>query len=263
MWFRRPEPRPFAVAFGVLVGLAGFLATPRPWPTDPVLSIAVGACVGVLAWAAVEQKPDAVDQVVEARAHWLLAGFGVLLAVGVFGPGVFGGPTPDEGTSIRLLVFALATIVVTEFGSRHRGALLRERGQVQASVTAVESRLQEIALSVGASAGFAGVFSLATGDLLSTGTVVGAVIGTTIGSVLTSRQEYELVALDDYLLLQQTSGRGATAVPWRRLRDVTVDGDTLRVARGLPWPVVYTVDLSEVDDRRAVLEAFRSYPYLH
>lgn len=263
MRLRRPEPRPFALSLGGLVGLAGFLTTPRPWPTDPVLGLAVGACVGVLAWAAVEQVPDALDRAVEARAHWLLGSLGLLPAAVTLGPVLLDGRAPHQATAIRALVFAVAALVAASVGNAHRGTLLLRREQVDARVTAVESRRRMAVLRVVAAIVPLYVLSLAIGDTFSAGSVVGSIVGILIGTAFTGTGEYELVALDDHLLFRQGDGRGATAVPWRRLRNVTVDGDTLRIARGLPYPTVYTVDLSEVEDRRGVLEAFRSYPTLH
>ncbi|NHN57876.1 MULTISPECIES: hypothetical protein [Halorussus] len=263
MRLRRPDTRPFALSLGALVGLAGFLATPGPWPSDPVLSLGLGACVAVVAWAAVEQVPDALDRVAEARAHWALAGLGLLPAVGVFGPALFGGATPADGTSIRALVFALAGFGAGAVGSAHRGMLLLKREQVRGEVAAVESRRRAVALRIGACVATLSLLSLATDGALSAGTVVGSVIGAVISTAFTGTEEYELVALDDHLLIHQGNGWGATAIRWRRLREVSVEGDTLRVARGLPYPCIYTADLSEAADRRAVLDAFRSYPFLH
>ncbi|WP_115862719.1 hypothetical protein [Halorussus litoreus] len=254
--------RPFSLSLGGLVGLAGFLTTPRPWPTEPALSLAVGTFVVVLAWAAVEQVPDALDRAVEARAHWLVGGFGVLPAVAVLAP-VLGGRTPDEATAIRALVFAAAAVITVVAGTAHYGALLLRREQIDARITAVESRWRMVVLRVAASIAPLYVLSLAVGDVFSTGSAVGSLLGILIGTALTGTDEYELVALDDHLLFRQGDSRGAAAVPWRRLRSVTVDGDTLRVVRGLPYPTVYVADLSGVEDRQAVLEAFRSYPALH
>lgn len=262
MRLRRPEPRPFTVALGVLVGLAGYLATPPPWPTDPVLSLGVGGCVALVVWVVLEQAPDAVDRAVEARAYWLVAGLGVLVGV-VFGSTPFGGPTPDDGTRLRVVFFALGALVVTSVGRDHRGRLLLEREEVRARVTATESRLREVAFSLVGVATGAYVFSLVIGSSVPAAAAIGSLIGVAIGSVFTDTTEYRLVALDDHLLFRRGTRGGTTAVPWRRVRDVSVDGDTLRIARGLPYPMVYEADLSAVEDRRAVLRAFRSYPTLH
>jgi hypothetical protein len=261
--FRHPELRSLPVALGALVGIAGVLATPAPWPTDPVTSLVTGTYVGILAWAAVEQVPDAVDRAVDAGVHRLAGGLGLLGVVGVLGSGLLGGSAPDEGAVIRLLAFAAALVLVTSIADNRRGTLVREREQVRATVTAVQPRPYRVALSVTATVLVAGALSVATGTFFSVGTVVGGVVGSTVGAVLTGREEYELLALDDHLLVRQVGDTGGTPVRWRRLRDVSVEDDRLRIARGLPWPAVYVVDLSEVEDRRAVLGAFRSYPYLH
>ncbi len=261
--FRHPELRSLPVALGALVGIAGVLATPAPWPTDPVTSLVTGTYVGILAWTVVEQVPDAVDRAVDAGVHRLAGGLGLLGVVGLLGAGLLGGSPPDEGAVIRLLVFATALILVTSMADNRRGTLVREREQVRATVTAVQLRRYRVALSVAATVVVGSALSLTTGEFLAVGTVAGGVVGSTVGVVLTGREEYELLALDDHLLVRQVGDTGGTAVRWERLRDVSVEGDRLRVARGLPWPTVYAVDLSAVEDRRAVLGAFRSYPYLH
>ena len=261
--FRHPELRSLPVALGALVGIAGVLWTPAPWPTDRVASLVTGTYVGILAWAAVEQVPDAVDRAVDAGGHRLAGGLGLLGVGGVLASGLLGESALGEGAAIRLLAFAAAVLVVTSIADTRRGTLVREREQVRATVTAVQPRPYRVALSVAATVLVAGALSVATGTFFSAGTVVGGVVGSTVGAVLTGREEYELLALDDHLLVRQAGGRDGVAIRWRRLRDVSVEDDRLRVARGLPWPTVYVVDLSDVDDRRAVLGAFRSYPYLH
>ncbi|WP_135851840.1 hypothetical protein [Halorussus salinus] len=263
MQLRRPERRHFPLSVGLLVGLAGFLATPAPWPTDPVLGIGLGALVSGLVWVALEQVPDALDRAVEARAYWLVGVVGLLAVAGVAAPTLFGGATPDDGKSLRLLVFIVGTAVVVTLGTSHRGELLLERQRVRASVTAVEPRRWEFGLGVVSSAAVLSVLGLVMGDSFSVGSFVGTLLGITIGNAFTGTTDRELVALDDHLLIRQTGNRGGTAIPWRRLRDVTVEEDTLRVKRGLPYPTVYVADLSAVEDRRALLGAFRSYPYLH
>lgn len=263
MQLRRPERRHFPLSLGILAGLAGFLATPAPWPTDPVFGIGLGALVAALVWTALEQVPDALDRAVEARAYWLVGVVGLLGAAGVAAPTVFAGGTPSDGKSLRLLVFVVGTVVVVELGNSHRGELLLERQHVQASVTAVELRRWEFGLGVVSSTVVFSVLGLLMGDSFAVTSLVGTVIGVTIGNAFTGTTEYELVALDDHLLIRQTGNEGGTAIPWRRLRDVTVEDDTLRVKRGLPYPTVYVADLSEVEDRRGLLGAFRSYPYLH
>lgn len=261
MWLRRPHLRHFALSLGGLVGLAGFLATPPPWPTHPILGLGVGACVTALVWTLLEQRPDALDRAVEARVYHTFSGLGVLLVAAVLGPRILGGPVLDEGTAFRVLVFALATGVVAGIGNGHRGTLLREREPVRAEISCVESTLHAIALAIVGTVVFVGIFSLGMGRPVSPWVVGGGAIGGTIGSVFTEKQEYDLVALDDHLLVQHESVGVTSVIPWSRVWSVTVEGDTLRVVRGLPQPAVYTADLSAVEDRRAVLDAFGVAPY--
>ncbi|NEU57459.1 hypothetical protein [Halorussus sp. MSC15.2] len=263
MRLRRPEPRHVPLSLGLLAGFAGFLATPGPWPTDPVLGIGLGACVTVVVWAALEQRPDALDRAVEARAQWVLAGLGLLPAAAVFGPPLFGAPTPPEGTSVRVLVFTFAVFVVAAMGEQHRGMLLLGRGQVRGRVVAVKSKWRQFALGIAVATVTLFVISHTIAGSFSIWSLVGTVVGMLIGNGLTGTEEYELVALDDHLLVRQRGGWGATAIPWRRLGDVTVEGATLRIARGPPYFSVYTADLSSVSDRRAAVEAFRTYPSVH
>lgn len=263
MSLRRPESRSFSISLGALVAFVGLLVRPSPWPTDLWPSLAVTVCIGVLGWAAFEQILGALDWIVLSRLHWPASILGAIAVVGIYSPLVRGGPPLDSGLGIRFVFVVLAIFVVAVAGEGRRGALLLERERVRAEVTAVGSRRQELALAAAISVTVLLSLSLLTDGNVSMGTVVGGAIGTTIGSAFHGRDNYTLVALDDYLLIQRADSSAGAILPWRRLRDVSVDGDTLRVARGLPFPVVYTVDLSNVNDRHAVLEAFRSYPYLH
>ncbi|GAA0223222.1 hypothetical protein [Haladaptatus pallidirubidus] len=221
----------------------------------------IGFLVALLGWIAAEQVPDRLDWTVVSRFHWLLTLAGILPFVGIFGATVLAEYTPSDEIVMYSVIFALVAIVGTACGSR-RSAKIQHRTQtIHAAVSATKLRRYYIPLTLVPSVVGIGLVHLALSGGLSDGTFVGQIIGTfigmTIGYSVFDDRTVTLTILDDSFLVGTDGIVADSAVPWRRVRDVSVEGNTLRVARSLPWPMVYEVNLSEVPNRDSVLEAFR------
>ncbi|WP_423743610.1 hypothetical protein V5735_11270 (plasmid) [Haladaptatus sp. SPP-AMP-3] len=262
MQLRPPRFRPFSVALGLFVGTAVAAALPWLWSDAPANEIEIGLLVTLLGWTAAEQFRDELDRAVCSRLHRSLAVAGVLPFAGVFLAEVFTDYDPTAGIILRLSVFAVVALVATSLGSSRHAEILYQTRSVRANVIGTKSRLYELPLTLVSSAIGIAVVKLILGEFVTVEflsvTLVGTLIGTTIGSLLTGNQEVGLVALDDGLLVRPNKESGGSLVPWRRIRDVRIDGDTLRVTRGLPWPMVYEADLSSAIHPEAAPEAFRS-----
>ncbi|MFH5800203.1 hypothetical protein [Haladaptatus sp. CMAA 1911] len=262
MQLRPPRFRPFSIALGFFLGSAVAVSLPWLWPDAPANEIEIGLLVTLLGWTAAEQFRDELDRAVSSRLRWSFAIVGVSPLVGALLADTYSDYEPTTGLLIRLSVFAVVALVTTAFASGRYAEILYQTRSVRADVAATKSRLYELPHALVASVIGVLVLRLILGkfvtvQLVSTA-LVGTLIGTTIGSLLTGKQEIELVALDDGLLIRPDSQVGGSLVPWRRIRDVRIDGDTLRVTRGLPWPMVYTADLSSAIHPDTAPEAFRS-----
>ncbi len=262
MQLRPPRFRPFSIALGLFLGSAVAVALPWLWPDAPANEIEIGLLVTLLGWVAAEQFRAELDRAVSSRLRWSLAVVGVLPLVGALLVDSVTEYDPTTGLLIRLSVFAAAALVATAFASNRYAEILYQTRSVRANVIGTKSRLYELPHALVASVIGVVVLRLILGEFITvqlvTTTLVGTLIGTTIGSLLTGDQEVELVALDDGLLVRPDGQVGGSLVPWRRIRDVRLDGDTLRVTRGLPWPMVYTADLSSAIHPDTAPEAFRS-----
>lgn len=258
---RLPTLQPFSVAFGCFAGTCVVLAVPWLWSTSLARGVQYGLLVALLAWVALEQIPDAVNRAVLARLHWWLALVGSLPAVGLLGAGYFGEHAPGDALLFRALVVALVGLVSANLGAGRRAAVYHRTRTVHANVRAVKSRRYEIAASLVSGVVTWGVLRLAFGNAISTASLVGGTVGTVIGAsigiAIIDDRAVELVALDDGLVVRPENHSGGSLVPWRRLRRVTRDGDTLRVVRRFPWPMVYEADLSDVLSRDEIFETFR------
>jgi hypothetical protein len=262
MQLRPPRFRPFSISLGLFLGSAVAVALPWLWLDVPANEIEIGLLVTLLGWAAAEQFRDELDCAVSSRLRWSLAVVGVLPFVGALVPYARTDYDPTTGLLLRLSVLAAVALVATAFASARYAEILYQTRSVRATVVVTKSRLYELPYALVASATGAAVVKLILGEFTTVQffsvTLVGALIGTTIGTLLVGKQEIELVALDDGLLIKPDSQVGGSLVPWRRIRDVRLDGDTLRVTRGLPWPMVYTADVSSAVHPDTAPEAFRS-----
>jgi len=262
MQLRPPRFRPFSIALGFFLGSAVAVSLPWLWPDAPANEIEIGLLVILLGWAAAEQFRAELDRALASRLRWSLAVVGVLPFVGALVAYARTDYDPTTGLLIRLSVFAVFALVATAFASARYAEILYQTRSVRANVVGTKSRLYELPLALVSSAIGVAVVKLILGEFVTVQflsvTLVGTLIGTTIGTLLVGKQEIELVALDDGLLVRPDGQVGGSLVPWRRIRDVRTDGDTLRVTRGLPWPMVYTADLSSAIHPDTAPQAFRS-----
>ncbi len=259
---RSPRFRYISISVGLFIGAAVALSLPWLWPDAPANAVEVGVLVTLLGWTAAEQFSAEIDRAVAARLYWLFAIAGVLPLAGALGARIFAGSTVSHDVLARAVLFALVSVVPVSCGSG-RYALLRLQSEpVRGNAFATKSRLYTLPLSMVYSSIALLLLQFVLHGTVSLhsliGPAIGGVIGASIGSLLTDERTVELVALDDGLIITTEGGFGASFVPWRRIRDVRRDGDTLRVARGLPWPMVYEADLSRDNRSDETVYAFQS-----
>lgn len=259
---RLPRFRSFSVALGIFVGTAAAAFRPWLWPAAPANAVEIGILVTILGWAVAEQVHEQLDHAVTARLHWSLAVVGALPLAGVLGAHFLTEYTASAGVLLRAAAFVFAGLVATSCGSGRYAEILRETRPVRGNVIAIKSKLYEVPLTLVSSAVGLTVVRFVLEGSISVDTLsfslVGMVIGTLVAMLLVGEGRIELVALDDCLLVKPERHVGGSVVQWRRIRDVDIDGDTLRVTRGLPWPMVYEADLSTAVHPETVSDAFRS-----
>ena len=253
---RIPSFDPFSASLGLFVGAWTVALVVWLWPAAPVEAAPLGVLVAVVVWAAVEQVPALVDRALSYHVHLLVAGLALVPLVAVLWAienAIVAGDlaAPAFGISITGLV---ATVAATS----RRARVICEREQVHLTLAATEPRRRRTVLTFLTMVATYAALDLVAGDLLSWGTVVGLAIGVGVGSLLVGQQSVDLVALDSGLVVRPGRQFGASLVPWSQVDRVTVDGDTLRVHRGLPWPLVYRVDLADQPDRESTVSTLRT-----
>lgn len=256
---RIPSLDPFSASFGVFVGTwAGLLVT---WlaPSRSFSALGAGVLVAVVTWAAIEQIPAFVDRALVRRLHLVVAGLAALPVV--VGRWATTRAMVASSSPVLLLAFvvALAGLAATVAGTSRRARVFRDREPVHLTLNAVESRRRRAALTFLTMVAVYTVLEFVAGDLLSLWSVVGLAGGVTVGTLLVGRQRVELVALDSGLLVTPGRQVGTSFVPWSQVTRVTVDGDAVRVHRGLPWPLVYRVDLADRSDRESAVSTLRAH----
>ncbi|SIR55257.1 hypothetical protein SAMN05421858_2780 [Haladaptatus litoreus] len=258
---RPPRLQAFSIALGVVAGTAVFLLLLWLSLISLQYALGIGLLVAFLGWIVAEQVPDQLDWAVVSRLHWLLTLAGILPFVGIFGAMVLAEYTPSDELVLYSCIFAFVAIIGTACGSRRNAKIQHRTQTIHVAVSGTKLRRYYIPLTLVPSIIGVALVHLALSGRLSVGTFVGQIIGTfigmTIGYSVSDDRTVTLTALDDCFLVGTVEKAGGTAVPWRRIRGISVEDDTLRVARGLPWPMVYEVDLSGVSNRDTVLEAFR------
>ncbi len=259
---RPPRLQAFCLSLGIVAGIAASLSL--LWVGFAPLShvLAIGFFIALVGWTVAEQVPDQLDRAVGARLHWLLVFVGALPFVGIFGAIVLSDYTPSSELVLYSSIFAFAAVIATSYGSA-RDAKIRLRTQtIHAAVSATKLRRYHIPLTLVSSVVGIALLRLALGrgafDGGFVGQIIGSLIGVAIGISLVDDRTVTLTVLDDCFLVSASEKASGSAVPWRRIRRVSIDGDTLRIALGLPWPMVYEVNLSKVSNPDSVLEAFRS-----
>jgi hypothetical protein len=259
---RLPSLRPFSVGTGLFAGVcAGLLAhhlAPGITIPDVGLAPAVGFLTLLGVWVALEQVPAVVDRLLLGRGHYALGVLALCPALAVLLVDATDVAARSEGARLQAVAVTLVGLLATAAATSQRARLLCERETVELVVEAVETQWRRLAVTAASFvvcyAGFAAVYPA----VFSVASFVGGALGLGIGSLVVGEQRVDLTVLDRGLLVGGSGRLGASRVPWSRVRHVTVDGDTLTVSRGLPWPLVYRVDLGEVEDRATVVEALRS-----
>lgn len=216
----------------------------------------VGALVAIVVWAAVEQVPGLVDRALEYPVHLLVAGLALGPIVVVLWA-VENGIVTDA-LAAPAFGIAIAGLVATVAASSRRAQVACERERPHLTLAASEPRRRRAVLTFLVMVVIYGALDLVAGTHLSLGAIVGLAVGVSVGTLLIGQQSIELVALDTGLVVRPNRQFGAGLVPWSRVGRVTVDGDTLSIHQGLPWPVVYTVDLSDRTDRETVVTTLRA-----
>lgn len=265
---RLPSLRPFSVGTGLFVGVAVGIVAHRLAPDVSVPDVGLGPSVGLgpavgflsllAVWVVLEQVPDMVDRLLLTRGHYALGVFALCPALAVLLVDATGVATLSEGARLQAVAVTLVGLLATAAATSQRARLLCEREAVELVVEAVETQWRRLAATIATFVGFyAGLAAVYPGTV-SLATFVGVAFGLGVGSLVVGEQRVDLTVLDSGLLVGGSGRLGASLVSWSRVQRVTVEGDTLTVRRGLPWPLVYRVDLNEVADRTAVVETLQS-----
>lgn len=255
---RIPSVDPFSVSLGVFLGTWAALVVAWLAPFPSIGVAGVGVFVALVTWSTVEQVPAFVDGALVHRLHLVVAGLAALpLVVSLL---LVERSAVASSSPVLLLAFAVAIAGVAAVitGTSRRARVFRDRERVHLTLTAVEPRWRRAALTLVTMLAVYTVLGVVAGDLLSLWSVVGLAGGVTLGTLVVGRQRVDLVALDSGLLVRPGRQFGTSFVPWSQVARVTVDGDTLRLHRGLPWPLVYRVDLADRPDRESAVSTLRA-----
>jgi hypothetical protein len=241
--------------FGVAcAAFVGGIVVAVPTPTL-VGGTGLPVLAGLTTWALLEQFPGRIDRLLLARGHYLAGG----LAVAFFAVALFGRTgwlrVPTSLTS-PLLALSLLAAIVAGTGSRRRAAVLRRESTLRLTVQAEKSRLYAVSKFAVSALVTVGVVNPLFGDPVVPG-LLGAGLGALIASVFTWTPSVELTATDRVLLVAERPDGNEEAIPWRRVRRISTEGSTVRIWRGLPWPMRYraTFETPAEAERRA--EVFR------
>ncbi|WP_380681285.1 hypothetical protein [Salinigranum sp. GCM10025319] len=258
MNIRPPTADPFSVAVGFLVGGASAVVLPE-LPLGALETHGAGMAVlaGLAVWTLLEQLPRTVDRAVEARLYRLVGALALLLLAVTLGDDLVGRTVVPPSLTLPAVGLVLLGLVVVEAGKRRLIRIVMRRETVDLRLTLVESARRLFVLSAGSSLVGVGIARLTAGEAVGLPTLVGAVVGTTIGLTVVDNRRVDIAVLDRGLVIEPRRRIGTTLVPWARVRRVTVRDGTLRIDRGLPWPTRYECDLSQVDDADRVVDAVR------
>lgn len=251
MRFRLPSFDWFSVACAVFVG--GIVVTV---PSSTLVGgTGLPVLAGLTTWALLEQSPRRIDRLLLARGHYIAGGLAVaFLAVPLFAR--TGWLSVPDSLTIPLLALSILAVIVAGTGSKRRAAVLRRESTHMLTVQAEKSRLYAVSKFVVSALVTVGVTSPLFGDPVVPG-LLGAGLGALIASVFTWTPSVELTGTDRALLVSERPDGDDEAIPWRRIQRISTEGSTLRIWRGLPWPMRYqaTFETPAEAERRA--EVFR------
>jgi hypothetical protein len=255
---RPPTADPFSISLGLLVGGASAIVLPElPLGALETHGSGMAVLAGLAVWTLLEQIPRTVDRAVEARLYHLVGALALLPFAVTVGDGVVGRMVVPASLTLPIIGLVLLGLVVVEAGKRRLIRIVMRRETVDLRLTLVESARRLFVLSVGSSLVGVGLARLAAGEAVGLPTLVGVVVGTTIGLAVVDNRRIDVAVLDRGLVIEPRRRIGTTLVPWTRVRRVTVRDGTLRIDRGLPWPTRYECDLSQVEDADRVVDAVR------
>jgi hypothetical protein len=244
----------FSVVCAVFVG-GVVVAVPTP---TPVGGTGLPVLAGLTTWTLLEQIPGRIDRVLLARGHYLAGGLAVaLLAVALLGRA--GWLTVPNSLTTPLLALSLLAVIVAGVGDKRRAAVIRRESAIRLTVQAEKSRLYAVSkFAVGALVAV-GAGSILFGDPVAP-SLLGTGLGALIAMVFTWTPSVELTATDRALLVAERPDGGDEAIPWRRVRRVSTEGSTVRIWRGLPWPMRYRATFespAEAEQRAETLRRCR------
>ena len=241
----------FSAACAVFVG---GIVVAMPTPTL-VGRTGLPVLAGLATWVLLEQSPRRVDRLLLTGGHYLAGGLAVaFLAVPLFAR--TGWLRVSDSLTIPLLGLSMLAVIVAGTGSKRRAAVLRRESTLRVTVKAEKSRLYAVSKFVVSSLVAVGVLSSLFGDPLVPG-LVGAGLGALIASVFTWTPSVELTATDRVLLVSERPDGDDEAIPWRRIRRISTEGSTLRIWRGLPWPMRYQATFESPAEAEQRADIFR------
>jgi hypothetical protein len=241
----------FSVACGLFVG-GLVVAVPTPTLVGgtglPVLG-------GLTTWALLEQSPGRIDRVLLARGHYIAGGLAVaLLAVALLGRTDW--LTVPNSLTIPLLALSMLAVIVAGTGDKRRAAVIRRESTHMLTVQAEKSRLYAVSKFVVSALVTVGVTSPLLADPVVPG-LVGAGLGGLIAMVFTWTPSVELTATDRALLVAERPDGDDEAIPWRRIRRISTEESTVRIWRGLPWPMRYQATFESPAEAERRADTFR------
>jgi hypothetical protein len=257
MRFRPPSADPFSIAVALLVGGCAAVVVPAVGFGPSAAGAAVLAA-GV-AWVLVEQVPDHVDRAADARLYLPLGGAAFLPLVVDIAGDALGSAVVPESYTLPAVGFSFVGIILVETGRRRRANNLRSREAVHVRLAMAESSRRLFVLSTVSALTGAGGVRLVAGERVGLPLLVGAVGGTVVGLFLLDTADVDLFVLDRGLVVVPKRRFGVSVVPWRRVRRVSVTDRTLRVERGLPWPMSYERTLPTASEARELRDTLRRY----
>jgi hypothetical protein len=241
----------FSVACAVFVG-GIVVAVPTP---ALVSGTGLPVLAGLTTWTLLEQSPRRIDRLLLARGHYLAGGLAVaFLAVPLFAR--TGWLRVPDSLTIPLLALSLLAAIVAGTGSKRRAAVLRRESTLRMTVQAEKSRLYALSKFGVSALVTVGVTSPLFGDPFVPG-LLGAGLGALIASVFTWTPSVELTATDRALLVSDRPDGDTEAIPWRRVRRISTEGSTLRIWRGLPWPMRYQATFESPAEAEERADTFR------
>jgi hypothetical protein len=257
MQFRSPSADAFGVAVSVLAGgCAGVVAAALGGRANAAV---LGVVVAGVVLVAVEQVPDAVDRAVDARLYLPLGGAALAPLFGDVAGDALGHTVVPDAVAFPAAGFGFLGLVVVEAGRRRRVEHLQERELVHRRVAMTESSRRLFVLSGLSTFVGAAVVRALAGEAVGVPLLVGVGGVTLVGLSLLNTTEVDVLVLDLGLVVVPKRRFGASVVPWRRVRRVSVDDRTLRIERGLPWPTRYERTFAEASEARQLRATLRRY----